>query len=73
MRAKWLVIGLIFGATYLVAGTQPLCAADETPSKPEAPVVAEVGIFGMRPFCHVASILDEIAARFHTAPRFAGL
>jgi hypothetical protein len=35
VRAKWLVIGLIFGATYLVAGTQPLCAADETPSKPE--------------------------------------
>lgn len=35
MRAKWPVIGLVFGATYLVADTQSLRAADETPSKPE--------------------------------------
>jgi hypothetical protein len=35
VRAKWPVIGLIFGATYLIADTQSLRAADEAPTKPE--------------------------------------
>jgi len=36
VRAKWLVIGLVCGATYLVADTQLLRAADNAPTNPDS-------------------------------------
>jgi hypothetical protein len=49
VRAKWAVIGFIFGATYLIVDTQSLRAADETPttSEPSATIIDGKAVRGI--------------------------